>query len=172
MKDAIVGEGVRHSPPAKIVRRYLAKKVISLLLCFSGGVFLLWYVWPGVTSPPSLDFDYLTMFAAVLVGFGALTFLVVIVWNERLAHIEDGRLIWPFPFRKRSGGRTRYILLEEIVEAELTADSNSRQGAGLTLRDGTRLFLPQKVFGVEQSDLLEMLTHYVKKRSVQNPREL
>jgi len=106
------------------------------------------------------------------VGFGALTFLVVIVWNERLAHIEDGRLIWPFPFRKRSGGRTRYILLEEIVEAELTADSNSRQGAGLTLRDGTRLFLPQKVFGVEQSDLLEMLTHYVKKRSVQNPREL
>src|SRR3972149_3766805 len=137
MKDAIVGEGVRHSPPAKIVRRYLAKKVISLLLCFSGGVFFLWYVWPGVTSPPSLDFDYLTMFAVVLMGFGALTFLVVIVWNERLARIEDGRLIWPFPFRKRSGGRTRYILLGEIVEAELTVDSNQRQGAGVTPREGS-----------------------------------
>ena len=171
MADTIVGEAVQYNPLAKIVRRYLAKRIISLLLCFVVGVFFLWYVWPGVTSQPSLDIEYLTMVAAVLIGFGALTFLIVIVWNERLARIEDGRLIWPFPFRKKVGGRTRYVLLEEIVEAELTINSSAHRGAELTLRDGTRLFLPQTVFGVEQSNLIEVLTRNVKKRSVKDPRE-
>lgn len=141
----------------------MAKKVVSLLLCFLGGALFLWYVWPGVTSPPSFDLDYFTMVSAVILGFGALAFLVLIVSNERLARIEHGRLVWPFPFIKKSGGRTRYVVLEEITKAELTVDSRAHRGARLILSDGTQMFLPQTALGVDQSDLLEALMRYLGK---------
>jgi len=170
--STIGAEEIRYSPPVQVERLYVAKKVISLLLCGLGGVFFLWYVWDGVTSPPSLDFDYITMIGIVFMGFVALGFLIVIIWNERLARIEDGRLTWPFPFMRESGARTRYIALGEIADAELTADSSGRRGAALTLRDGTRLFLPRAVFGVDYSELLQVLARHAKGRSFQGSSEV
>lgn len=164
-------DGVRYGPPDRIARRYVIKKFAALLSLAATGLFFAWYVWPGITSAPTLTWDYVIMLVSVFLGLVALLFLVVVTWNERLARIEDGRLTWPFPFRRESGVRTRYIDLTEIVRAELTVGSGGRKVANLTLRDGTQLSLPQTVAGVDYSVLLQVLTDYVKGRTAQSGNE-
>lgn len=165
MSDATVDQEKQHRIPIQIERRYRVKKALSLLLCILGGAFFLWYVWPGITSPPALSLDYLIMILVIAMGFAALGFLVVVTWNERLARLENSRLTWPFPFLKKDGTRTRYVLLEEISEANLATDNLGRREAEFTLRDGTRLRLPQSVFGKNGAEVLDGLVRHIKGRS-------
>jgi len=168
MTDAPVKDSVLYSPPTKTERWHRAKKITGLALSVLGGIFVVWLVWPGLTSTPSLSPDYLAMVAGLFIAFVALGFLAVVIWNERLTRIEHGRITLPFPIKKQRGTRTRYVHLEEIAEVELTVNSNVRRGAELTLLDGTRLFLPQTAFGDGGQKILEKLAHYVKGRSSGN----
>jgi len=169
MTDATAADDMQYIPSSRVQRRYTVKKTLELLAYASTGLFMVWYVWPGITRAPAFDFDYAITLASILLGSIALVFLVVVTWNERLARIDGGRLTWPFPFRRETGVRTRYIALDEIADAELVAGPANRRGADLTLRDGTRLFLPETVFGVDYSELLQILVRYVRERSVPDP---
>ncbi len=145
----------------------MVRKVLVLLGLVGAGLFVTWAAWPGLTAAPSVNPDYLSdpdfwvFTAGVLLAFAMLVFLVVLTWNERLACIDAGRLTWPFPYRNRSGSRTRYVPLKEISEVRRTAESSSRRGADLILRDGTQLFLPEKVFGEDGPCVLDRLAQYV-----------
>jgi len=166
-----LAEAISYRPTWQARVRHKAKKTFALLVYAGMGVFVVWLVGPSLASDPSPSLEYMAAWLVVVAAFIVLGFLFVVTWNERLACIEDGRLTWPFPFRKESGIRTRYIALEEIASAELATGTAGRRGADLTLRDGTQMFLPQKVSGVDYSDLLQVLVQYVKERTAQGPSE-
>lgn len=142
-------------------RKYFAKKAAAFLVYFLAGLLVAYEAWPGILSPPVLTADYLTFVGGLFVLVVLLVFLAILTWNERLACIDAGRLTWPFPYKDRSGVRTRYVPLEEISEVRRTAESSSRHGADLVLRDGTQLFLPEKVFGEDGPAILDRLAQYV-----------
>jgi len=169
MTDATAADDMQYIPSARVQRRYTVKKTLELLAYASTGLFMVWYGWPAITGAPSLDLEYLMAVVALLVVFVGLGFVFVVTWNQRLPRIENGRMTWPFPFMRESGVRTRYIALDEITDAELVSGPANRRGADLTLRDGTRLFLPETVFGVDYSELLQILVRYVRERSVPDP---
>ncbi len=154
-------------PPPSIRRKYLAKKSVELIVYALAGLLVAWEAWPGLTAASSVnsnhlaDPEYWVFIAGLFIAVTMLIFLVVVTWNQRLASIDAGRLTWPFPYRNRSGVRTRYVPLEEISEVRRTAESPSRRGADLILREGTQLFLPESVFGEDGSGVLDRLAQYV-----------
>ncbi|MGH9426640.1 MAG: hypothetical protein ACRD2L_10125, partial [Terriglobia bacterium] len=149
-------EGVHYMPTFAERRKYLLKKGLSLLGLGLISGFVIWLFWPGITGPPALlDLGYWTFLVSLFLAFVALGFLVVVTWNERLPRIADGNVALPFPIRRTNRLRTGQIRIEEMVSVELTTNSIGRAGAEIRLRDGTRLFLPNSVFGNSGKDILE-----------------
>lgn len=169
MTEASELEPPRYSPPARVQRRYVLKKALAFLAYVCTAMFVVWLFWPGLTSAPALSTDYLTMMAALFMIAVGLALLVVITWNERLVLIEDGRMTWPFPYRRSSGKRTRYVPLDEIAEARRVASPDARRGLELVLRDGTQMFLPQSVLRDNNSDVLDRIVHYASRNSREPP---
>ena len=157
-----------YRPPEKVAWRYRAKKILESLLYLGTGIFVLWLVGPGLVNERSPGTEYWATIAAVGAALVIIVFLFVVTWNERLVRIENGRITWPFPFRKKTGVRTRYVLLSEIADAELGASLSGRRVAELTLLDGTRLVLPDRVFGEEGAEVLEALERHVKGRPIKD----
>ena len=107
-------------PPPPVRRKYLAKKSAEYIVYALAALLVTWEAWPGLTAASSANPIYLTdpdfwvFIAGVFIAVTMLVFLVVVTWNQRLASIDAGRLTWPFPYRNRSGLRTRYVPLAEI----------------------------------------------------------
>jgi hypothetical protein len=144
----------------------VAKKGLSLLGFGLMSAFVVWYAWPGLTGPPvPLDPGYWTFLAGLFLATVAIIFLVVVTWFERLPRIHDGLMELPFPIQRTNLSRTRRIRLNEIASVELTINSIGLPGAELFLLDRTRLFLPNKILGIEWKPTLEALAAYVSQRA-------
>ena len=159
-------ETIQYIPPPEVRRKFLLKKGVSLLAFGLMGTFVIWFAWPGITRGlVPLDQDFWTFFAGILLAFGALCFLVVVAWNERVPRIRDGIVDLPFPIQRTDRSRTRRIAVDEIASIELTTNSIGLSGAEIFLRDRTRLFLPARVFGDAGRNVLEALVAHVSRRS-------
>lgn len=164
-------EPIQYTPTTRARRRHFVKKVLSFLGFGLMGGFAIWYAWPGIAgSPAPLDPGYWTFLAGLFLAAVAILFLVVVTWNERLPRIRDGVMELPFPVQRTNRSRTIRIRLDEIASVELTTNSIGLPGAEIFLRDRTRLFLPDRVFGDAGRKVLEVLATHVSQRSSE-PRE-